>query len=119
VSFFDPGSWRSDAYGDRGRGDHVVHEEQRLAVRADLGQGTLACSGCDAPVAPGPRPLLPTDQLRCPFCDHVAPVRDFLSLGEPTRPARVIVRVGLPTPAPRLAFSERHVSAIRGPSHGR
>jgi hypothetical protein len=26
-------------------------------------------------------------------CDHAAPVRDFLSLGEPTRPARVQVRI--------------------------
>ena len=31
--------------------------------------------------------------LGCPYCDHTAAVRDFLSLASPTRPARVAVRV--------------------------
>jgi hypothetical protein len=32
----------------------------------------------------------------CPFCEHRAPVRDFLSLATPTRPARVVVRISHP-----------------------
>jgi hypothetical protein len=55
--------------------------------------GTLACPACDAPVSPGDRPLGPADALACPYCRHTGRVRDFLSLGAPTRPARVVVRV--------------------------
>jgi hypothetical protein len=36
-----------------------------------------------------------TAALWCPVCDHAAPVRDFLSLRTPTRPAHVVVRVAL------------------------
>jgi len=35
----------------------------------------------------------PAEALACPFCLHSGAVRDFLSLAEPTRPARVEVRV--------------------------
>jgi hypothetical protein len=71
-------------------------EELRRTVRSRvLGTGTLACPRCDAPVAlPGPRS--PADRLACPYCRHTAALRDFLSLGEPTRPARVEVRVRQP-----------------------
>jgi hypothetical protein len=31
--------------------------------------------------------------VSCPYCAHAAPLRDFLSLAEPHRPARVDVRV--------------------------
>jgi hypothetical protein len=35
--------------------------------------------------------------MSCGFCGHDGALRDFLSLGEPTRPTRVVVRVsGLP-----------------------
>lgn len=54
--------------------------------------GTLACPSCDAPVAPiGPMRI--TAGLACPLCDHAGPVRDFLSLAMPTRPAHVVVRI--------------------------
>jgi hypothetical protein len=33
------------------------------------------------------------DPIACGFCRHAGAVRDFLSLAEPTRPARVVVRV--------------------------
>jgi hypothetical protein len=39
------------------------------------------------------RAVTPSMPLACPFCDHAAAVRDFLSLAEPTRPAHVVVRV--------------------------
>jgi hypothetical protein len=73
----------------------VSYEEQRRASRSTrLGVGTLACGRCDAPVAIGPSPLALTDELSCPFCDARGPVRDFLSLARPARPARVVIRVG-------------------------
>ena len=70
----------------------IGHQELRPARSRHLATGTLACPRCDAPVVP-PGPRGPADRLGCPFCDHAAPLRDFLSLGEPTRPARVVVRV--------------------------
>jgi len=33
------------------------------------------------------------DPIACGFCGHAGAVRDFLSLAEPTRPTRVVVRV--------------------------
>src|SRR3954447_20642317 len=70
----------------------AVHEEVRIATVTRLGTGTLACPQCDAPVfTTGTRsPLHP---LACPYCAHAAPLRDFLSLAAPSRPARVEVRV--------------------------
>jgi hypothetical protein len=68
--------------------------EKRDDVGAwELATGTLACPGCDAPVLPGPHGMSPADELACGFCGHTAAVRDFLSLGEPTRPTHVVVRV--------------------------
>lgn len=72
-------------------------EEKRKATRSGvLRTGTLACRRCDAPIDPGTSPMLLTELLACPFCDARGPVRDFLSLTMPTRPARVVVRVALP-----------------------
>jgi hypothetical protein len=79
--------------------DGAPQVEQRRAIRSDrLCDGTLACARCDAPVAVGDEPVPITHPLMCPFCGHRGPLRDFLSLGAPTRPARVIVRIGLPRP---------------------
>ena len=72
------------------------HVERRRAVRSgQLAVGTLACPRCDAPVSIGERPLPAAARLSCPFCAHHAPLREFLTLGAPTRPARVVVRVAL------------------------
>jgi hypothetical protein len=70
-----------------GRYDRHVARSSRLAV------GTLACPRCDAPVAVGAGRLTPGDPLGCPFCLHAGAVRDFLTLGAPTRPARVELHV--------------------------
>jgi len=68
-------------------------QEERRAIRSSVvATGTLACPSCDAPVALF-RPLSPAAPLACPVCAHAAPLRDFLSLAEPTRPARVQVRI--------------------------
>jgi hypothetical protein len=37
--------------------------------------------------------MSPGDSISCAFCRHSGAVRDFLSLAEPTRPTRVVVRV--------------------------
>jgi hypothetical protein len=71
-------------------------QERRRAASDVLCAGTLACRGCDAPIAVGAEPLSLTDQLCCPFCQRRGPVRDFLSLSAPTRPAHVVVRVTRP-----------------------
>jgi len=68
------------------------HEDRHLARSFRLGVGTLACPACDAPVASAAHPMSPADPLACPFCRHTAPVREFLSLTAPSRPARVEVR---------------------------
>jgi hypothetical protein len=75
----------------RGTGAH--EEERRTARSSLLAIGTLACGRCDAPVALAAGPVSPADPLGCPYCSHQAPVRDFLSLRAPSRPARVEVRV--------------------------
>ncbi len=69
--------------------------EHRLARRSSqLAVGTLACPRCDAPVATPDRPLGVADAMACSWCGHGAVVRDFLSLGAPTRPTRVVVKIG-------------------------
>jgi hypothetical protein len=68
-----------------------AHEHRRV-VRGRLGTGSLACPECDAPVHTVGT-LTTGDALGCPFCGHAAVVRDFLSLAQPARPARVAVRV--------------------------
>jgi hypothetical protein len=77
-------------------GDLAGAHEDRKAAQGHLATGTLACPRCDAPVAPGAGHVSPADALGCPYCGHAAPVRDFLSLSQPTRPARVVVRVVRP-----------------------
>jgi hypothetical protein len=69
-------------------------EERRETRSGLMATGTLACPHCDAPVAIA-YPLTPADWMGCPYCLHTGPVRDFLSLEVPTRPARVAVRVTL------------------------
>jgi hypothetical protein len=69
-----------------------TEEERRVARANRMATGTLACPRCDAPVSPS-GPLAPADRIACPYCLHRGAVRTFLSLSEPTRPARVAVRV--------------------------
>jgi hypothetical protein len=66
--------------------------EVRRAHSARVATGTLACPRCDAPVALAGA-VTPAAALDCPFCRHAGAAREFLSLGEPTRPQRVVVRV--------------------------
>jgi hypothetical protein len=98
VSLFrDAGPERSDS------DEPVVgYEELGRATRTQtLAVGSLACPRCDAPVAPV-EAMAPSDPLDCPFCLRAGRVRDFLSLGEPTRPARVVIRLVAPSAAATL-----------------
>lgn len=85
---FEPGNLPEPIGGLNG-----PSEEHRVTQAATLAVGTLACPGCDAPVAPPEGRSAPTRPLACPFCARSGPLREFLTLGEPTRPARVVVRV--------------------------
>jgi hypothetical protein len=88
--FDDAGPLRPAGAGTAG--DH----EHRPGRGTRLGTGTLACPACDAPVSPGPHRLAPAAPLACPFCGNTGAVRDFLTLGAPTRPAHVVVKVTTP-----------------------
>ena len=85
----------SDPVGSGATAGLAGAHEDRRAVRRLLGVGTLACPECDAPVFVAHSAVSPADPLGCPFCDHTARVREFLSLAPPARPARVEVRVVL------------------------
>ena len=69
------------------------HEWRPAEGSWQLAVGTLACPACDAPVLPALGATTPSDLLACAYCRHDGPLRDFLSLTEPTRPTRVSVRV--------------------------
>jgi len=95
-----------DPVGRRARSRHL----RRDAHTGVLGEGTLACPSCDAPVSPGPGPRTPTDVLGCPVCAHAGPLREFLSLAVPSRPARVEVRL-----VDRRARIERPAEQVERP----
>jgi hypothetical protein len=84
-----PESVRPEPVGRQGAATHRL----RVSTTSVMTVGTLACPGCDAPIAPPPFGLSPADPLGCGFCEHSGTVRDFLSLAPPARPARVEVRV--------------------------
>ena len=69
------------------------HDERRPARPWHLATGSLACPDCDAPVVLATTTARPADPLTCPFCDHAAALREFLSLAAPPRAPRVRVLV--------------------------
>jgi hypothetical protein len=71
------------------------HQHHRADAEWLLATGTLACPACDAPVLPAPGASSPADPIACGFCGEGGAVRDFLSLAEPTRPTRVVVRISI------------------------
>ena len=70
-----------------------LHEERLARRSTELAAGSLSCPDCDAPTAPPRAPLRLTEALACGYCGRTGPVRDFLDLGAPTRPTRVVVRI--------------------------
>jgi hypothetical protein len=96
MSFLRGVSQPGGGGSDRGARDARAYvEERRWRHAEELCVASLACPRCDAPVTAGPAPLPVVAELCCPFCEHRAPAREFLSLERPTRPARVVVRVRL------------------------
>ena len=69
------------------------HELRRAHAARQVAAGTLACPSCDAPAAIVAGPMALRDELVCGFCSHHGLVRDFVALGRPTRPTRVVVRI--------------------------
>jgi len=67
-----------------------AEEKRELSRSWRVAGGTLACPACDLPVYTG-GPVSLGVALGCPYCDHTAPVREFLILGDSPRPARVKV----------------------------
>jgi hypothetical protein len=76
------------------RSEGTTWLQERRSTRP-VATGTLACPSCDAPVSLS-RATGPAEPLTCPYCACAGFVRDFLTLGEPSRPARVVVRVVMP-----------------------
>jgi hypothetical protein len=72
------------------------HERRPAEDGWQVATGTLACPTCDAPVLAEEGGMSPSDPMACGWCRHPGLVRDFLSLAEPTRPTRVVVRVRQP-----------------------
>ena len=94
VSFSGMFDGSGSSASDQTRRLAVVHEERRRTVDSrTIAAATLACARCDAPVALAPGGHAPAAPLTCPFCAHRAPLREFLSLAAPIRPARVLVKL--------------------------
>jgi hypothetical protein len=90
----------SDPLDPASRGSASL-EERRESRSTTLASGSLSCPRCDAPPLPPARVLSPQESIGCGFCRHEAPVRDFLTLGGPSRPTVVTVRVRTCAPLPR------------------
>jgi hypothetical protein len=83
-------------------GEHEPHRDERIERlpgaedRRELSRtwqvagGTLACPECDVPVMPAVAVSL-TESLGCPYCRHEAAARNFLTVTDDPRPARVRV----------------------------
>jgi len=74
-------------------GTHEVRRDRRAGT---LGDGTLACPDCDFPTSPTAPAMRPSDALWCSYCGRHGAVREFLTLSDEPRPARVTVVVRLP-----------------------
>ena len=99
VSLHRPGDG-SDPLDIASRGS-TSHEERRDTRTTKLASGSLACPRCDAPPLPPRQMLLPADEIACGYCLHAAPVRDFLTIGDPVRPTVVSVHVRTRAPLAR------------------
>ena len=78
---------------DRVSSTRVFRDQRRSARSTHMASATLACPGCDAPVALPAPTMTPGQPLACGFCGRTGLLRDFLSLAVPTRPMRVEVHV--------------------------
>jgi hypothetical protein len=72
--------------------------ELRPGTDRPVATGSLACPECDAPVAPAPGAHPLGEPMSCGWCGRHGTIRDFLSLAQPTRPARVVIRARVSPP---------------------
>lgn len=79
-------------------GTHEVRRDRRAGTLAD---GTLACPDCDFPTHPTAPRMSPADDMWCNYCGRTGAVRDFLTLSDDPRPAKVTVVVRVPPLKPR------------------
>jgi hypothetical protein len=82
--------------------ERLAGPEERRHDRGawELAVATFGCPTCDAPLLPDDAGMAPSDPVSCGYCGHAGVVREFLSLEQPARPARVVVRVVLSYLAP-------------------
>jgi hypothetical protein len=86
----DPGELEPSRDGERTELVPGAEEKRELSRTWEVGGGTFACPACDVPVSfEGAITLRAA--LACPFCARTAPARDYLSLTDEPRPARVRV----------------------------
>jgi hypothetical protein len=86
----DPGELEPSREGDGTELVPGTEEKRELSRTWEVAGGTFACPACDVPVAFGGAITLGAT-LACPYCDRSAPARDYLSLTDEPRPARVRV----------------------------
>lgn len=93
--FLDPQRGRSEERRERlPGGEH----ERRASPHWRVASGVLACPACDLPLSPAGSSAI-TDRIDCPYCEHSAPVRDFLTLGAAPEAGRIDVVARLPRAA--------------------
>jgi hypothetical protein len=102
MSFLSGGDRTGGGAASNGRPVRAYVEQRPTSHTEHVCSGTLACPGCDAPIALGGELRSLTDRLSCPFCGHTAAARHFLSLAKPTRAAHVSVRLSRPVTDQRL-----------------
>lgn len=113
MGLFSRGGGSGGDPGDRVGGSGGPDEIRRVERTAPLARGTLACPDCDAPVSPGGLALAPDGAIECPYCGAIGRVREFLTLGAPTRAAHVVVNVRVPS-----SSRWRRARGPAPPSHG-
>ena len=67
-----------------------AEEKRELSRTWEVSGGTFACPACDLPVAFAGAISLGV-ALACPYCERTAAARDYLSLTDSPRPAKVRV----------------------------
>jgi hypothetical protein len=86
----DPGELEPSRDGERTELLPGDEEKRELSRTWQVGGGTFACPSCDVPVSFDGAITLGV-ALACPYCERTAPARDYLSLTDEPRPARVRV----------------------------
>jgi hypothetical protein len=90
-----------DPAGPDGRTEHVDERlDERKRLVADgmqvLARGAMLCPSCALPISP-PARSRPRAEMRCGFCDHSAPVHEFVRgdvVDTAANEVRIVARIG-------------------------